>query len=105
MKTDSPETDTVSIGWNTRKPEAGTVYRIAGDNYTLKDGTDDVLYAQWEKNKTHKKGGADRHSNGGNPDTGDVTGLYGYVLLLVTCAAAGIVLLLIRRRRNADRTK
>ncbi|MDY6211998.1 SHIRT domain-containing protein, partial [Hornefia butyriciproducens] len=91
-------------GWNTAKDGSGDAYK-AGDSYTLKDGTDDVLYAQWEKNKTHKKGGADRHSSGGNPDTGDVTGLYGYVLLLVTCAAAGIVLLLIRRRRNADRAK
>ncbi|MDY5422670.1 SHIRT domain-containing protein [Hornefia butyriciproducens] len=94
-------------GWNTAKDGSGDAYK-AGDSYTLKDGTDDVLYAQWEKaetHKTHKKGGADRHSSGGNPDTGDVTGLYGYVLLLVTCAAAGIVLLLIRRRRNADRTK
>ncbi len=91
-------------GWNTAKDGSGDAYK-AGDSYTLKAGTDDVLYAQWEKNKTHKKGGADRHSSGGNPDTGDVTGLYGYVLLLVTCAAAGIVLLLIRRRRNADRTK
>ena len=94
-------------GWNTAKDGSGDAYK-AGDSYTLKDGTDDVLYAQWEKaetHKTHKKGGADRHSSGGNPDTGDVTGLYGYVLLIVTCAAAGIVLLLIRRRRNADRTK
>ena len=91
-------------GWNTAKDGSGDAYK-AGDSYTLKDGTDDVLYAQWEKNKTHKKGGADRHSSGGNPDTGDVTGLYGYLLLLVTCAAAGIVLLLIRRRRNADRAK
>ncbi|MDY5463100.1 SHIRT domain-containing protein, partial [Hornefia butyriciproducens] len=35
-------------GWSTAKDGSGDAYK-AGDSYTLKAGTDDVLYAQWEK--------------------------------------------------------
>lgn len=102
------------IGWNTKKDGSGNAYK-AGDSYTLKAGTEDVLYAQWEKNAAPKKGSAVSRSGTGTgtgsgtgissgiPVTGDVTGLFEYALLFASCAAAGTVLLLIRRRKAAGR--
>ena len=121
-------------GWNTKKDGSSVAYQ-AGGSYTLKAGTDDILYAQWEKKPAaHRKsdtpsptGGSSSSSGGstpntggtssggstpntgrtssggstvaGTPSTGDISGLNGYILLLLTGSAAVILLPMIRRRR------